>query len=85
MVIYADRHFGYGNLVVIKHDGDLTTHYGHCEKILVKPGQTLRAGAVIGTVGETGVATGPHLHLEVRRSGRPQEPLKMLPGLKNMK
>jgi murein DD-endopeptidase MepM/ murein hydrolase activator NlpD len=81
MVIYADKHFGYGNFVVIKHDGELTTHYGHCEKIFVRPGEVVPAGAVIGTVGETGVATGPHLHLEVRRSGQPQEPLKILPGL----
>jgi murein DD-endopeptidase MepM/ murein hydrolase activator NlpD len=80
-VIYADRFGGYGNLIVVKHANGLTSHYGHCNQTLVEVGQKILAGGVIGTVGSTGLSTGPHLHFEIRRDGHPQHPETYLPGL----
>ena len=57
----------YGNLVVIKHADDLYTLYAHLSEILVEQGQTIATGDLIGKVGQTGVAIGPHLHFEIRR------------------
>jgi murein DD-endopeptidase MepM/ murein hydrolase activator NlpD len=56
----------YGNVVVIRHAGELFTMYAHLSNILVKAGNQVRAGDVIGNIGMTGGATGPHLHFEVR-------------------
>jgi murein DD-endopeptidase MepM/ murein hydrolase activator NlpD len=70
---------GYGNYTCIDHgqfDGQrLSTCYGHQSLILVRPGQQVHAGQVIGRVGATGAATGPHLHFEVRLGGRPVDPM----------
>ncbi len=82
-VVFADPYAGYGNLVVIEHSGTYTSHYGHLEKIVVKPGETVRAGQVIGSVGRTGVVSGPHLHLEIRRGGKPLDPRGVIPGLED--
>jgi peptidase M23-like protein len=57
----------YGNLIVLKHDNDLYTLYAHLSKIDVKVGDAVLAGQKIGEVGQSGVATGSHLHFEVRR------------------
>ena len=81
MVIFADRYAGYGNLVVIRHTDGMTTHYGHCSKILVDPGTFVRAGEIIAKIGSTGVSTGPHLHFEIRFNGVPTDPLKVFPDL----
>ncbi len=56
----------YGNVIVIQHAGDLYTLYAHLSKINVKASQTVFAGVQIGEVGQSGVATGSHLHFEVR-------------------
>jgi murein DD-endopeptidase MepM/ murein hydrolase activator NlpD len=81
VVVFADPYGSYGNLVVVRHENGLTSHYGHCEKIRVSPGQRVRAGEILATVGSTGAATGPHLHLEIRKEGKPLDPETILPDL----
>lgn len=80
-VVFADPHGGYGNFIVIQHPNGLTSHYGHCKRILVSPGQTVKTGDIIGQVGSTGNSTGPHLHLEIRFKGRALDPKYYAPGL----
>ena len=62
-----------GNHVEISN-GDVMTRYAHCSKILVKEGDKIKQGDKIAEVGETGNATGPHLHFEIRRDDRPIDP-----------
>ena len=81
-VIYAgDGIRGYGNLVVIEHAGDLLTVYAHNSEILVHEGERVVAGQRIALVGQTGRASGPHLHFEVRSGQIPQNPMTYLPVL----
>ena len=80
-VVYADPLGGYGKVVVVKHAAGLTSHYGHCQSIGVSIGQVVKPGDILGTVGSTGLSTGPHLHFEIRQDGKPQNPEKYLPGL----
>jgi murein DD-endopeptidase MepM/ murein hydrolase activator NlpD len=68
----------YGNLVVLKHDFGLTTRYGHMSAFNVKPGQSVKRGAVIGYVGATGRATGTHVHYEILVNGKLINPLQLL-------
>jgi len=72
---------GYGNLVVVRHAGDLLTVYAHNSVLLVAPGQPVRAGDRIALVGQSGHATGPHLHFEVRAGQIPRNPMGFLPRL----
>lgn len=65
---------GYGNYVSIKHNGTYSTAYGHMSKILVHAGEHVRQGQIIGRVGATGMATGPHLHFEVLKVGEQINP-----------
>lgn len=67
----------YGRLIIINHGG-YTTYYGHLSKILVKPGERVARGKIIGLVGSTGRAYGSHLHFEVERSGVKLNPLLYL-------
>lgn len=69
---------GYGKYVVIRHNNGLETVYGHLNKILVKEGQTVTAGEMIGEGGNTGRSTGPHLHFEVRYLGQAINPRDMV-------
>jgi murein DD-endopeptidase MepM/ murein hydrolase activator NlpD len=69
---------GYGREVVLDHGHGLTTLYGHLSSIAVLPGQHVTRGQVIGYVGQTGRATGPHLHYEVRVHNVPVNPHKFL-------
>lgn len=77
-VIYAGRRSGYGKLVIISHESGYSTRYAHCSTILVKKGQTVKAGQLVARVGATGVATGNHLHFEVRKNGKTLNPLSYL-------
>ncbi|HVR01472.1 MAG TPA: M23 family metallopeptidase [Polyangia bacterium] len=80
-VVYAgDGIRGYGNLVVLQHPGDLLTVYAHNSALFVAPGQAVRAGDRIAAVGQTGRATGPHLHFEVRQGQIPRDPMSYLSG-----
>jgi len=75
VVILSAYYRGYGNAVIIDHGNNVTTLYGHCSALLVSEGQSVKVGQVIARVGATGMATGPHLHWEVRRHGTPVSPL----------
>ena len=57
---------GYGNVVELAHEQGVTTLYAHLSRTLVEPGQRVARGTVVGLVGQTGDATGPHLHFELR-------------------
>jgi murein DD-endopeptidase MepM/ murein hydrolase activator NlpD len=81
-VVYAGAGIrGYGNLIVLKHAGDLLTAYAHNSVLLVSQGQSVRSGDRIALVGQSGHATGPHLHFEVRRGQIPRDPMSYLPPL----
>jgi murein DD-endopeptidase MepM/ murein hydrolase activator NlpD len=76
-VIFAGRRGGYGKLIGLHHPNGFTTYYGHLSRIAkgVSAGRKIVQGDVIGYVGATGLATGPHLHYEMRMRGRPINPL----------
>ncbi len=76
VVVWSKPYYGYGNLIRIKHDNGLETYYSHNSKNLVKEGDHVKAGQVIGLTGKTGRATTPHLHFEIRVNGKPCNPGK---------
>lgn len=76
VVIFAGQEQGYGNYTCVDHGGGLSTCYAHQSQILVTVGQTVAQGQVIGLVGQTGYATGPHLHFETRVDGNPVDPMQ---------
>ncbi len=69
---------GYGNFLVISHGYGMVTHYGHLQKFMVRPGQRVRRGDLIGMVGSTGRSTGPHLHYEVVVHQRTVDPTRYI-------
>lgn len=76
-VEFAGWQNGYGNVVHIKHANDRTTLYAHLSRIDVARGEKVGQGDTIGAVGQTGWATGPHLHFEVKIGGVLQDPLEV--------
>jgi murein DD-endopeptidase MepM/ murein hydrolase activator NlpD len=78
VVVAAEYHSAYGNLVEIDHGNELSTRYAHASRILVKEGAVVRRGQKIAEVGSTGRSTGPHLHFEVRVKGVAQNPQRFL-------
>jgi len=78
VVVYADTHAQYGNMVEIDHGNDIVTRYAHASRLLVKVGQVVRRGDKIAEVGSTGRSTGNHLHFEVRYKGSAQNPVRFL-------
>jgi murein DD-endopeptidase MepM/ murein hydrolase activator NlpD len=65
---------------LINHGSDITTLYAHLSKIFVEPNQEVTTDTVIGEMGATGHALGDHLHLEIRDTGKPINPLTVLPN-----
>jgi hypothetical protein len=66
---------GFGKKILIDHGFGYETLYGHCDQVLVEPGQKVKRGEVIGRVGSTGLSRSPHLHYEVHVNGRPVDPI----------
>jgi murein DD-endopeptidase MepM/ murein hydrolase activator NlpD len=77
-VIRAGWTAGYGLLVEVRHNGELTTRYSHLSALLCQPGDEVAPGRPVGLVGSTGRSTGPHLHFEVWEGGFARDPLKWL-------
>lgn len=75
VVTYADDRFGYGKTVEINHGNGLVTRYAHNQKLLVAAGDTIQKGQAVALIGSTGRSTGPHLHFEVLKQGRPIDPM----------
>ncbi|WP_083759417.1 LysM peptidoglycan-binding domain-containing M23 family metallopeptidase [Rhodospirillum centenum] len=81
VVAYAGNELrGFGNLLLIRHEGGLVTAYAHLDTLQVERGQTVRRGQQIGTVGQTGNVRSPQLHFEVRRGSRVLDPRDHLDG-----
>ena len=81
VVAYAGNELrGFGNLLLIKHAGGWVTAYAHNEILMVRRGQRVRKGDVIGKVGSSGSVGRPQLHFELRKGRRAINPRKYLPG-----
>lgn len=74
VVSYAGERYGYGNLVEIDHGDGLITRYAHCNTIKVNVGDVIQKGQVLALMGSTGRSTGPHVHFEVIRNGKSENP-----------
>lgn len=77
IVDFAGVQNGFGNVVMVKHRGESMTVYAHLSRISVRKGQSIAQGQNLGAVGQTGWATGPHLHFEFRVNGQQRDPLTM--------
>lgn len=77
-VVQAGWDGSYGNWVLLQHAGGVQTGYAHAERLLVRVGQRVRAGAVIAAAGSTGASSGCHVHFEVREKGRAVDPVPFM-------
>jgi murein DD-endopeptidase MepM/ murein hydrolase activator NlpD len=84
VVVAAEVHPQYGNMVEVDHGNDLITRYAHASRLLVKKGDLVKRGQKVAEVGTTGRSTGPHLHFEVLVQGVPQDPQKFLAAGQNL-
>ncbi len=75
-----DGYSGYGKVVIMEHGDGVKTIYAHNKKNLVRVGECIKTGEIIAEVGSSGNATGSHLHFEIRKNGKPVNPLKYLPS-----
>ncbi|MDP3541761.1 MAG: M23 family metallopeptidase [Elusimicrobiota bacterium] len=79
-VLYANNRMrGYGNVVILRHDAQVTTLYAHNQSLKVRLGEKVEQGQVIALLGSTGRSTGPHIHFEIRRARTALNPRKVLP------
>ena len=78
VVLIAEHHPQYGNMIEIDHGNEFSSRYAHLSKLKVKAGQIVKRGREIGASGNTGRSTGPHLHFEVRFKGVAQNPARFL-------
>ena len=78
VVSWAGKRYGYGQLVEISHGDGYSTRYGHCQKILVKPGDRVEPGQTVALLGSSGRSTGPHVHYEVLKDGRQINPTRFV-------
>lgn len=77
-VTFAGRSGSFGRLVVIDHGHGWETRFAHLKRIKVEKGEKVKRGALVGTVGKSGNASGPHLHYEIRLQDRPVDPRPMM-------
>lgn len=84
VINFAGWEKGYGKLIKIKHDFGYETRYAHLSKINVSVGQRVSQGDRIGKMGNTGRSTGTHLHYEIRRNGKPINPMKYIRARQNV-
>ena len=78
-VVYSNNKIkGYGNLIILRHSEEFVTVYAHNQTNLVEEGAWVEKGQIIGKVGQTGRATGPHLHFEIRKNNKAVDPLPYL-------
>jgi murein DD-endopeptidase MepM/ murein hydrolase activator NlpD len=79
IVIYSGNTIrGYGNLIILRHSEEFVTIYAHNQENLVEEGMWVQKGQIIGKVGQTGRASGPHLHFEIRKNNKATDPLLFL-------
>jgi len=71
---------GYGNLVLVRHANGFVTAYAHASELLVKRNDQVRKGQVIAKSGQTGTASSPQLHFEIRKNSAPVDPVQFLPS-----
>jgi len=83
-VVFSGVSGSFGRLLIVDHGKGLTTYYGHCSRLLRERGDKVNRGQVIALIGATGRTTGPHLHFEVRKHGRPFDPFSLLPSLRHI-
>lgn len=84
-VVKIEESRSLGRSVTLQHSDGIETVYGHCSEILVDENQRVEKGDYIAKVGDTGEVTSAHLHFEVRRDGKPIDPLSMIEGEKELK
>ena len=77
-IVFSGYSEGYGNCVIVEHEGGVTSIYGHNSANLVKEGDIVDKTSVIALSGSTGRSTGPHVHFEVRKKGAPVDPMDMI-------
>lgn len=71
----------FGNYIIVQHENSLQSVYAHLSSMEVRTGEAVLKGGVIGRVGSTGASTGPHLHFEIRKNGRAEDPKTLLPAI----
>ncbi|HJS33618.1 MAG TPA: M23 family metallopeptidase, partial [Alphaproteobacteria bacterium] len=81
VVVYAGNELrGFGNLILVRHDGGWVTAYAHADEINAQRGDQVRRGQVLGKVGQTGNVASPQLHFEIRRGTRAVDPRELMSG-----